>query len=307
MAPRERWAFLKEKSPGFHHWLTRDDKPYPLVREVTFGAVAILLLVALLWGLTGQRLGDAPVVVVESGSMMHCSNGMQPLGRNCDSDRYGRLGTIDPGDLVFVVDVDKPSDVGTLAGADDGRYGRAGDVIVYRPGGSERSTPIIHRAIFWLEINEDRTFSIPQLGLSNIADLDRPEIQALGLKSGYGQELLHTGAGPALSGFITKGDNNPQADQGTLTPLPVQMDWVLGKARGEVPWIGLVKLKLTDVLRGTSNYSNAPGDSRLLMWVTLVVLLAGPWVTEKAVKQYHLRKGGDDGAPPKNDGPEIDR
>src|SRR5262249_25493614 len=143
-------AWLKERAPAVHRFLTRRDRPWPLVRELLYGVLVILLLVTLLYGLTAQPLnGGYPVVVVTSGSMMHCTDGptLHPLGKDCNPTVYGRIGTIAPGDLVFVRHVDDHNDVDTKAMGDAAseHYGGRGDVIVYRPNGSLVGTPIIHR------------------------------------------------------------------------------------------------------------------------------------------------------------------
>jgi signal peptidase I len=55
-------------------------------------------------------------------------------------------------------------------------------------------------------------------------------------------------------GYITKGDNNPTSDQGSLPlatgkPLePVQKDWVVGKALFTVPYVGLLPLHIGEVI-----------------------------------------------------------
>src|SRR5690242_8429219 len=114
--------------------------------------------------------------------MMHCTNGYVPLGRDCDSARYGRVGTIDPGDLIFVKDVDGASDVASKAGGGRSHYGGAGDVIVYHPSGDLARTPVIHRAMAYVEVNSDGTYTVAALGLDHVSDLDDPKLQALGLK-----------------------------------------------------------------------------------------------------------------------------
>lgn len=55
-------------------------------------------------------------------------------------------------------------------------------------------------------------------------------------------------------GYITKGDNNSNSDQGSL-PLatgeiiePVQKDWVVGKALFTVPYVGLLPLNIGPVI-----------------------------------------------------------
>ena len=302
---RKPLAWLEDRNPALHEWLTTDEKPKPAIREAVAAVAGILLLVTILWGATGQPLTTSPVVVVESGSMMRCDQGLHsntPSGA-CDGP-FGRLGTIDPGDLVFVHDVDGRSDVTTLAACDnaDGkqRYGACGDTIIFRRGGSSAATPIIHRAMFWLDIHGDGTYSVPELGLERIEDLNDPSLQRLGLPNNYQQQLEHQGAGPEDSGFITWGDNNVNADQPSLSVLPVHPDWVVGKARGEVPWIGLLKLAVSDFANDCAdnravacNYSNAPGDLKLLMWITLGALIGGPVVLEMAAKARRRRRQDD--------------
>ncbi|MEK6985621.1 MAG: S26 family signal peptidase [Candidatus Thermoplasmatota archaeon] len=287
---------LKERAPRLHRFLTRRDRPWPLLRELLGGALALLLLVSILYGATGQPLaGGYPVVVVTSGSMMHCgnddANGVGPsLGKDCDATSFGRIGTIDPGDLVFVRAVGERDDVTTLAAAERSSYGLEGDVVVYRPNDSDL-TPIIHRALFWLQVNTDGTYTIPELDLADLrdSDLGHPAIVRL-TRCELRPAGPHGPLTPADSGFITKGDNNPYADQCPAGQLsgPVQVDWVLGKARGELPWIGHVKLFVDDLscnnVNRPCNFANAAGDTKLLMGFVLAVLLGGPWVVERVMK-----------------------
>lgn len=292
---------LKERSPGLHRFMTTQESPYPLLRDLAVGGLVILLVLSSLWLYTG-RWGSSPVVVVESGSMMHCTNGFQPLGRDCDSDRYGRIGTIDPGDLILVKDSGGPTSIETYVEDGEDRYGSPGDVIVYRPNGQTLRTPVIHRALMWVEVHADNTFSVEALGISHAADLDDPRLQELRLPPGYASTLrdpdltpLCGPVGPARSGFITRGDNNPTTDQvvvnehsvnDAISACPVKAEWLIGKARGEIPWLGLVKLLVTDVLglSAEPNYHNASMDSKVLLWVVIVALVGGPYAYEK-VKQ----------------------
>jgi len=296
---RRRVARLEGTSPRLHRFLASPESPYPVLREVAAFAIVLALGAAILWGSMGQPLGDSPVVVVESGSMMHCANGVGPQGNACESERYGRIGTIDPGDLVFVKDIDRPSDVGTKAGKDSRHYGRAGDVVVYQPDGDSRRTPIIHRALFWLQINgQSETFTIEELGLHEVTTLNVPALQALGLQLGYAEALRSMEAGPEDSGFITRGDNNIEADQGphsNIARLPVKAEWILGKARGEVPWLGLVKLKFSDWTVGTQNYRNAPSDSKTMLLLSLALLLGGPYVVERIARTRRERRAAAQG------------
>ena len=93
-----------------------------------------------------------PLVVVESSSMQH-------------SNTTSYIGVIDTGDIVLVQKASSNSDVTTyVQGEETGysTYGEYGNVIVYdRP---TSSTPVIHRAIIYLEYNESsNSFDAPSL------------------------------------------------------------------------------------------------------------------------------------------------
>jgi signal peptidase I len=289
---------LKQKMPWLHKFLTRADKPWPVVRELTFGILGLLLIVSLLFGLTGQPLkGGYPVVVVTSGSMMHCSNGIGPdvgLGKDCHPDSYGRLGTIDPGDLVFVKKTHSADDISTLAGGGGTHYGKGGDVVVYRPHRGtldQHVTPVIHRALFYLEVGQDGKFSVPALGIYNVDDPEQdPRVSSL---VGGGCNLVslrgdgHTVSwSHDMSGFITRGDNNLGADQCAsgigFHYDPVTPAMILGKARGEVPWVGLVNLLVGDLTGNNHNFRDAGSDSKVMLVLVVVVLVATPYVVSYA-------------------------
>ncbi|HUR25310.1 MAG TPA: S26 family signal peptidase [Candidatus Thermoplasmatota archaeon] len=304
--PVPRRGRFEENAPALHRFLHSPERRYVVARELATGVVVVLLVLSILWGFTGQPVGRSPIVVVESGSMMHCSNGYVPFGRDCDAP-LARLGTIDPGDLILVKDIDEADDVGTRAGEGRSHYGRAGDVIVFRPDGltpAQGRTPVIHRALFFLQVNEDGTFTIEELGLSHVDDLDDPRIEELGLGRGYAEAMrdarldpLCGPVGPGRSGFVTRGDNNPAADQGThsgIANCTVQTRWILGEARGEIPWLGLVKLYATDLPKGCPvlpystkgpiqpcNYHNAGGDTKVFLFLTVGALLGGPYLYER--------------------------
>ena len=303
----KRWA--RGNAPPLHTFLVSQEKPFPFLREVAVGAVVLLVAATLLWGGTGQNLGNSPVVVIESGSMMHCDQGRGFQPSSLCEGTFGRVGTIDPGDLVFVRDIDGRADVATFAQEarcepsdldDDCRcghdtYGACGDVIIYKPGGSSAKTPIIHRAMFWLQIHGDGTYSVPECGLERVerSDLSDTCLFHMSARSLANEHRLD-GLGPEDSGFVTLGDNNGQADLPSISYLPVRPEWILGKARGEVPWVGLVKLGVSDFATGCGrdpripcNYDNAPPDVKTMMWITIAVLVAAPFVVEKVQAYRH--------------------
>lgn len=69
--------------------------------------------------------------------------------------------------------------------------------------------------------------------------------------SGYIRDM---GATTDHGGYITKGDNNPTSDQGSLFYTntgkiePVKKDWVVGKALFAVPYVGLLPLHIVPVI-----------------------------------------------------------
>ena len=116
--------------------VTDSDPLLNLLREMALAAGMIAILVLGLFAHTGSM---PPLVVVESSSMIHDTN--------------GEVGSIDAGDLVLVHN--QPMDtVTTFAEASNPshprygyeQHGMAGDVIIYDKNG-EGGTPIIHRAI----------------------------------------------------------------------------------------------------------------------------------------------------------------
>ncbi len=307
-----------------HRFLTRRDKPFPLIREALSIAIFLTILATILWGATGQPfLRESPVVVVESGSMMHCSNEFTQLGRNCDRADdvpYGRFGTIDPGDLIFVKDVETRADVQSWADAVDqcddpyldcgcdGRdgYGACGDVIIFQKSNPNDPTPVIHRALFYLEVHGDGRFSIdlPEgWGCSDLIQVTRADLRSpcLGRLEAGNLHNMHVldNLRPEDSGFITRGDNNRESDQlagAVIEPLPVPVDRILGKARGEVPWLGLVKLLANDIFGGCGSggnpcdYSAASGDVKTLAWLSLAFIIVSPAAAERIHKWRKSRQ-----------------
>lgn len=289
---RARDAFLR-------FWRT-DDPKWSAVRDIGTVLAVVLVLLIGIWAYTGQSFpGDAPMVVVESGSMMHGPDSPCLAGHACasfDAPAWGRLGTIDPGDLVLVKKVRSFDDVETAFGdGKRGGYGGHGDVIVYKKDGG---TPVIHRAMLLIQVAPDGcqpghatngcTYVIPETCGPGFADFVRPgtddgwrrycegstePITLVLERDGIFLEL-HNYPCPSAqpcpvfsSGFLTKGDNNGGMDQpspfrgeqpsiGVVACCPVGMHQIIGKARGELPWFGLVKLAIF----GNANYRDGSSD-----------------------------------------------
>ncbi|MBC7129290.1 MAG: S26 family signal peptidase [Thermoplasmatales archaeon] len=250
------------------------EKILSFIREIIVAVAFICIILIILWGYTGQ-FPHSPMVVVTSSSMMH------------SDASFGKIGTIDPGDLVLVK---KAKDIVTR---EEGRekgyitYRDYGDVIIYYPNGNKNATPIIHRAICWVEKNKDGTYTVEEYGIYNQQSITIPELELRNYK-------------PPHSGFITKGDNNGNlSDQATELSLPVKPEWVLGKARGEIPWFGLIKL----IIFGNENGYNgndavwigkavAPRDEWICLGISLFVIIGIPsiWDGYNYYKKWKLKK-----------------
>jgi signal peptidase len=265
-------------------------------------AIAFAIVVCILVGMYAYTGLWPPLVVVESNSMQH------------DDDR-SYIGVIDTGDLVLVKKVDKGGEVDTYVdGVASGHrtYGDYGDVIIYKKFGSDSYTPIIHRAIIYLQANSDgQSYSAPSLRLipadmwsvtndedtwlrltssltiRDVGAYQDPFYRAVDVTISISSIIdLYRGEG-LPSGFITMGDHNFATDQqsmhGVGTRL-VETDWVVGKARGEIPWFGLLKLWFTDSLG-----SEAPDNSIRNLWISIAVIVLLP-VTVDVVLTYREKR-----------------
>jgi signal peptidase len=208
-----------ETAAGWVRWFFRTDREAVVfVREV-FSSVGLVVLVGLvLFGVSGLW---PPMVAIESGSM---NPNMQK------------------GDLVFVMEEGRLAPDAAYAGTGVVTYRTgertgyrkfqlSGDVIVYQPNGNERTTPIIHRARFW--VNESENWVA-----NGKADPDH-----LAGANSCG-ELSQCPA--PRSGFVTKGDANGHYDQaGRASPRissVVRPAWVVGTAEFRIPWLGNIRL-----------------------------------------------------------------
>lgn len=189
------------------------------VTDVVSSAGAVLLVGILLFAVSGVW---PPLVAIESPSM----------------DPH-----IKEGDLVFVMEESRfpgpDAHHGVVTSAsDDGytKFQRTGDVIVYKPDGNGGQTPIIHRAMLWVEDGE------------NWYDRANPEY------IGGADNCEELASCPAdYSGFITKGDNNGAYDQVGSNPIsdPVKPAWVIGTAELRVPVLGQIRLQWSEASGAT--------------------------------------------------------
>lgn len=246
-----------------------DDSKISIVRDVVVALLAVLIILMILWGYTGQWFA-APMVAIESGSMEHSNS------------PFGRLGTIDAGDMVLVQKVTKRSDViphgGLIMGAEAEKgwqtYGDYGDVIIYKPLGRTDVSQIIHRAMCWVDVYQTAegrsTYTIVDYGIYNATSLTIAELG-----------LYNRDPGWTHSGFLTKGDNNDVIDEITdICPEPVKVEWISGKARLEIPWLGTINLFFEDVLHGKNTVGNVHQDSLICLGIVIALLVSIPIILD---------------------------
>ncbi len=251
-----------------------DDEKISFIRDILVAIFVVTIILMLLWGYTGQWLA-APMVAIESGSMMHLD------------EPFGRIGTIDAGDMVLLVDVDSKADIVTRGSSFGGEmakgaggyqsYGDYGDVIIYRKYGRTDDDQIIHRAICWISVDNEgnqTTYTVEEFGLYDVKAINIPSIGLSNYK-------------PTHEGYITKGDNprtNDRCDQaGGICSEPILVSWVTGKARGELPWVGTVNLLFNDIINGAfwdasvqPTVYNVPEDCIICLVILIIILVSIP-------------------------------
>lgn len=265
------------------------------LRDAGVALLFVVIILLSMFAFTGQW---PPLVVIESQSMMHNKNSISEIG------------AIDTGDLVLVQKVDEPSDIKTYMDgftSDYRTYGDYGDVVIYKNKGSETTTPIIHRAIIYLEYNpSDLSYKSESLRdapsykwttsdksdtwdhLTSMLIIYYVSYDQLTITIDIPSIRAHTASdsqGVPQSAFVTKGDNNPTIDQLSSAFSPVQMSWIVGKARGEIPWFGLLKLWSTHTI-----HSEAPSNSVRNLWISVALIVISPVFVDIALTVKERRE-----------------
>jgi len=248
--------------------------------------VAVLIVLIVLGGIFAYTRVWPPMVVVESSSMQHRND-------------VSYVGVIDTGDLVLVQAAPLRSDVITwVEGKATGHmtYSNYGDVMIFNR--ENDPTPVIHRAIFWMNYNATRmAFDIPDLaklplnvswgGFYADGSAVRSPYGLNGTiwlaQSGWRGDMnitfnLRTSFLNTLNyrhdGYVTLGDNNG----GTYDRTPVRQNDVIGKARGELPWFGLLKLTLApspgSCCHGWGDLSAPKNSWDSLLFALLLIILS---------------------------------
>jgi len=273
---------------SFLKFWTSDNAKIVFFRDIFIAFLAVLIVLTLLWGYTGQWFA-APMVAIESGSMEHP-----------DNPPFGRLGTIDAGDMVLVQKVTNHDDLITHGGNYGGAqarngwqsYGDYGDVVIYKPLGNDNTPQIIHRLMCWVELRiqgNTTTYTIAEYGIFNEDNLDIPD---LGINPVTESRSHQPWMNWDHSGYITMGDNNDICDQVTsLCPQPLQLEWITGKARFEIPWLGTINLFFDDILTGGNTVQNVHQDSLICLGIVIALLISIPIILD--VKDYLIRRRED--------------
>jgi signal peptidase len=178
---------LLEKIRKFYH---SDNIWAGLFRDVIF----VIAVVAIFSSASQVMFGLwTPMVAVESESMVP---------------------HIQIGDIIFMESMERTGVVTQKDGIQKNytSFGEYGDVILYRPFGRTDRTPIIHRAMYYVD---------------------------------QGEPMWNGGPPAPHAGYITKGDHNPSYDQkGDISYLqPVKKEWITGVARiSRIPILGCISL-----------------------------------------------------------------
>jgi len=252
--------------------------------------IAVVIFVGLMGSLTLYAGMWPPLSVVESNSMQH-------------DDERSNLGVIDTGDLVLVQKSDGDDIICYVEGSSIGHktFGDHGDVIIYRPLGSDERKPIIHRAVLFLEPVGESQWRADALANHppakwSVANGDHDSMSGVLKLKEYGHASIDLELDldrlERSSGFITHGDNNHQDGVGFVDQVQggpsdgtlVQMQWVVSKPVTEIPWIGSISL----FVRGV-NFEQVPFNSVMYTIGVLVAVVALPFGAEYGIRRLRGR------------------
>lgn len=268
------------------------------LRDVLIGlSLAFLLLVCILGVMFLYSGAWPPLSVIESNSMQHDASS-------------SALGIIDTGDMMVVKSSNGLDIVTYVEGvqSDYQKFGSYGDAIIYRSLGSMDGTPIIHRALIWLDYNDNGGWNAPSLkNYSGLWSVDNGDdwnnmSGALWLYNiGYADVAVFIDLDSLArhSGFVTMGDFNwrsvpgvlqrvgyvDQLDEGPSALNLIRPEWVESRAMIEVPWVGLIKLYANG-----KNLQMIPMNSILSLGMSIFLVLAVPLLSEYAIDRYRRKR-----------------
>ena len=251
--------------------------------RVSAGLIAVVVVILIFSGITVYSGEFPPASVVESESMEHSAT--------------WTWGTINVGDIVIVKYVPDPvKDVVTYVTGREtnfSTYGEYGDVILYRDPNGET---VIHRAMFYLSWDNGKPVVD---GYHNQSWLSIYGFNIIIYDCGYSHRnlLVNVSAFVNESGFITMGDHNLAtsplydsmynayiaADQNVkITPSPVIGKQIVGIARGQIPWFGLIKLNIMRAEGDWPYYNEVPANSYLYLVISLGVIFGAIFTPYKS-------------------------
>lgn len=205
---------------------------------------------------------------------------------------HSQIGTIDTGDAVIVEEYSKALADGQvhsyIEGTIDGymSFGDFGSVIVYNR--SSDLNPIIHRAIVWLDCNQDGTWSIPSLkdykgqwvcrsDEEVIEDNNRLSgtLTFIGITQSQKTVSINLDALGRQSGYLTMGDNpdtNRYFDQLTFqyVTAPISPGQIRSVAMVEIPWMALINVYMNETKR--TYLSHVPNSINCLIMLFVSVI-----------------------------------
>ena len=279
--------------------MSKKSEAMALVQDVVVALIVVAIVLGSLYIYGGRW---PPMVVVESESMQH-------------DDELSYISVIDTGDLTLVRTLDNAgAPVTWVEGRDTDylRYDEFGDVIIYHKNGQTQTTPIIHRAIVRIEYNlTGGGFDVPTLDPPVFNEMNEIVIRDFNSYHNGRRETIDLSidvkvildnfskndAADPHGGIITKGDHNREVDQYSLPAWtgpgthpggvsrlvePVEEDWIVGVARGEIPWFGLIKLWA----RGQTENHPAPVNSGPNLMISVALLLVAPFLAESTIIEY---------------------
>jgi signal peptidase len=233
-----------------------DNLPLPgLIKDIIFvivvvGAISLLSQLALgLW---------TPMVAVESGSMVPNLN-------------IGDIILVQGASRTTVIPWDEAEKTNYTA------FNNPGDVILYRPYGKEsmnlldqfkmvigiapgreKATPIIHRALQYVETGEPMWKDGPNAPFSGYITkgdhndvIDQMAGQMFGMANAsyiesHRDEIMNVGSGVYLDKetglLIYQTGNGTFVGEGISYLTPVKQEWVIGVARAKIPLLGYIRL-----------------------------------------------------------------
>lgn len=162
-----------------------------VAKDVTFMAGLLLVMMGLLYAYAGMW---PPMVAVDGHSM---------------------LPNMKPDDLIVIQGLARVNIVPYNDAVATGHktFNDYGDVIVFQPMGDSTVTPVIHRAMYFVE---------------------------------EGQPMWPGGPLAPHSGYVTQGDNNYLYDQSSpvCQNQPVKREWILGVSKYRIPYLGKIRTLL---------------------------------------------------------------